>query len=170
MNTGCEFYSDALVDLAAGTLEPERAERVEAHLATCSDCRSALAVIQAVRRAPTPVPEELEARLRAAVRDDASAPAPAVRLERRQSPGPGWRWRPWALPAAVVAAVAVWLGGNRVLAPDAPAADEAEMAEVDTEYPPYGAWPASNGMVAGDVVLSELSVEELEALLEEMDS
>ncbi len=167
MNTGCEFFSDALVALAAGTLEPERAERVEAHLATCDDCRSALAVIRAVRRAPAPVPEGLEARLREAVRDDGpAASAPGIRLVRRSNP---WRnWRPWALPAAVAAAVALWLGGGEVLAPEAPTGEGTEMAELEAEYP-YGAWPGSNGVVAGDVVLSELSVEELETLLEEMD-
>ena len=167
MNTGCEFFSDALAALAADTLEPERVERVEAHLATCPDCRSALAVIRAVRRAPAPVPEGLEARLQAAARGDAPTSTPVVRLEQRSSP---WRsWRPWAVPAAVAAAVALWLAGSEILPPDVPTGEATGSAEVEAEYP-YGAWPASNGVVAGEVVLSELSVEELEALLEEMDS
>jgi len=48
MSTGCEFYGDALVELARGGLEPERVQRVEAHLAECEACRADLAVILAI--------------------------------------------------------------------------------------------------------------------------
>jgi anti-sigma factor RsiW len=160
MSTGCEFYADALVDLAAGSLEEGRAERVKAHLESCEDCRAALAVIREVRRSPAPVPHDLEARIRAAVRGGSSAPAPI----RRPAP---WRgWRPWALPALAAAALALWVGGTAILSGGS--AGDGQVTEVAVEYDPYGAWPASDGMVAGDLVLSELTVDELEALLEEM--
>jgi hypothetical protein len=46
---------------------------------------------------------------------------------------------------------------------------ESTVAALD-EYEPFGAWPADGLIVAGDPLLSELSVEELEALLREMGS
>ena len=89
-------------------------------------------------------------------------PEPELRLEPHRR---SWRdWRAWTLPLAAAAALAVWLGANELLAPDSAAPAVVDVAE----YEPYGAWPASDGIVAGDLVLSELSVEELEALLEEM--
>lgn len=172
MSTGCEFYADALVELAAGSLEEARVERVEAHLATCESCRRSLEVIRAVRRAPAPVPEALEARLQGAVRGVAvarPARAPGAGSGIRPSWESPWRgWRPWALPAAAAAALALWIGAGTWLGVDSPA--PGGDPEVAVEYEPYGAWPGSNGEVAGELVLSELSVEELEALLEEMQS
>ena len=94
-------------------------------------------------------------------------PTPVIRLAPR---GAGWRgWGPWALPLAAAAALILWLGGNGLRS--GPSEEPAATVDaVDADYDPYGAWPGSNGMVAGDLVLSELTVEELEALLEEMNS
>lgn len=171
MNRGCEFYTDALVELTRGALEADRAERMEAHLATCEDCRGALEAIRAVEAARAPVPEGLEARIQAAVREEVAGTASVedgpstIELKRRRA----WSgWRAWALPVAAAAGLALWIGASDLLSPAAgPARDAAE--EVVDEYDPYGAWPATDGVVAGDLVLSELSVQELEALLEEME-
>lgn len=172
MSTGCEFYADALVQLARGGLEPERTDRVEAHLAECEVCRGDLAVIRAVESALAPAPEGLESRIREAVRRGASHNAPMVdappSLIGRRPARPGWQ-RAWALPMAAAAALALWLGAAELLSPAAePGASDVGVDAV--EYDLYGAWPGSTGVVAGEVVLSELSVEELEALLEELDS
>ena len=170
MSEGCGFYGDALVDLERGRLGGERARRVERHAAGCAECRDALEVIRVVRRRPAPVPAGLEGRIRAAVRRATREPEEAVPTG---SPSAGsksaWRVgrRVWALPLAVAAALAIWLGGG-LTGTDTDAGDAS--ADVVTEYDPYGSWPATDGVVAGDVVLSELSVEELEALLEEMES
>lgn len=175
MSTGCEFYGDALVELARGELEPGRAERVEAHLETCDACRAELAVIRAVRQSRAPVPEGLDARIRTAVaerlavgargadRATGSTPRP-VAGSRSRSPWQGWRV--WALPAAAAAALTLWVGGSLIV-PDG-SGPPATTTELTAEYDPYGVWPTADGVVAGDVVLSELTVEELEALLEEM--
>lgn len=166
MSTGCGFYADALVDLAAGRLEAGRVEQIEAHLEACRDCRLALEVIREVQESPAPMPAGLEARIQAAVRGDATAAAPVILVQPRPR---RWRgWRPWALPLAAAAALALWLGGSELLS--GPSGESPATAEeVDADYEPYGAWPGSNGVVAGDLVLSELTVEELEALLEEMN-
>ena len=71
------------------------------------------------------------------------------------------------LPVAAVAALALWIGAAEILSPEP---GSGTGSAVTMEYDPYGAWPGSSGVVAGEVVLSELSVEELEALLEELDS
>jgi anti-sigma factor RsiW len=167
MSRGCEFFADALIERAAGTLDRERDARLVAHLAECPDCTATLATVATLRAAPLEVPPGLEARIRSAVRDAARPavqPAEAVvggaPRERRA------RWRSWALPLAAAAAlVALWIGiglpeGNDALA-------DASFA-VFEDYEPYGAWPADGLIIAGEPVLSELSVEELERLLQEM--
>ena len=85
------------------------------------------------------------------------------------------RWAParWAPAQAAAAVLAVLWMGVRSVGDPAPAPGpevEAAQAAVEAEYAPYGAWPASGEVVAGEVVLSELSVEELESLLEELES
>ncbi len=170
MSTGCEFYTDALVELARGDLEPERVDRVEAHLAECRDCRETLEAIRLVQGAPAPMPEDLETRIREAVRGDATersvrVEAPTIRLAPRRR----WSgWRAWSLPLAAAAALVIWLGAENILAPGNGTSEPTTTEAAVAEYDPYGAWPASDGVVAGDMVLSELSVDELEALLEEM--
>lgn len=173
MSTGCEFYGDALVELARGELEPGRVERLEAHLETCDACRAELAVIRAVRQSPARVPQGLDARIRAAVADRVAV-GPAGSTEPTQRPVAGSRsrspwqgWRIWALPAAAAAALTLWVGGALVLPSDGNG-PEGTTTELPAEYDAYGVWPEADGVVAGDVVLSELTVEELEALLEEM--
>ena len=180
MSTGCEFYGDALVDLARDELEPGRRERVQAHLATCGACRADLAVIRAVQGSPAPVPEGLDARIRRAVAErkadgaepaadpgveSATGPRPVV-TQRSQSPWSGWKV--WAVPAMAAAALTLWVGGTLVLPTGTP--EPRQPTDLATEYDPYGVWPASDGVVAGEVVLSELTIEELEALLEELES
>jgi anti-sigma factor RsiW len=181
MNRGCEFFADALVERATGGLDPERAGRVDAHLAQCAECAASFRTIQALKGAPLAVPEGLEARLATAavaaaaaergrdMRGDAHAPGRDAK-EARPRPRPRHvSWRPWALPlAAAAAAAAVWLG---VGAPGIGNGNGhgADLVAFD-EYDPWGAWPADGLLVAGQPMLSELSVEELEDLLRELES
>jgi anti-sigma factor RsiW len=172
MNERCEFFMDALAERVTGGLEPDRRARLDAHLADCAECRDALRSVQALKAAPLVVPAGLEARIRSAVREVAAAPEgrPAVHVDGARVSRPRFgRWRPWALPlAAAAAAAGVWLGIG------APGMGRGEPALngglVFDEYDPYGAWPADGVFVAGQPVLSELSVEELERLLRELES
>lgn len=166
MNTGCEFYADALVDRAAGRLEAGRNERLDAHLAECAECAASLDILGALRAVPLEVPTDLEARLQAAVRRAGPrivAADPGVRSLGRVP------WRAWALPLAAAAALAgIWLG---VGGPESlPGNGIEQTALALDETVPYGAWPADGVIVAGDPILSELSVEELEHLLQELES
>ena len=172
MSERCELHVDALVDRATGRLDRARARSLEAHLAVCDDCRETLHVIGRIAAVPTRVPADLESRIRTAVRDGfapiarGARGAASDRLPRRRRS----RWpirAGWALPLTAAAALAaLWIGTHRERGPAVPPAD---VAGVET-YEPYGAWPAVDGQVAGEPLLSDLTVEELERLLEEMES
>ena len=180
MSTGCDRYEDRLVAYAAGTLAVDDRTRLETHLAGCQACRDALAVVTAVRTtAPVP-PAGLEGRIQRAVRAASTAAAAPATVPAAigvsgsaGSARPGWRrkagraWRPFVLPLAAAAAIAaLWVTTERPWTDAEEGALEALAAE---DYRPYGALPAGDGVVAGELVLSELSVEELEHLLEEME-
>jgi anti-sigma factor RsiW len=164
MSDGCERYSDALIERAAGRPAPDRDGRLEAHLAECHECRERLRVTRLVATTGPVPPPGLENRIRDAVR------AAGAHAQAAPAPGPngrggwsrGWRWAVPPLAAAAVAAV-IWLAGG-----EDPAVPGADVAEPEV-MAPYGAWPASDGVVAGEPVLSDLTVEELERLLEEME-
>jgi anti-sigma factor RsiW len=173
MNRGCEFHADALIERAAGALDEARGEHLDAHLAECPECAASLETIAALQAAPLEIPAGLQPRIRAAV---AEAARPGIRTtEAAEAAAPGAprrraraHWRPWAVPLAAAAALVVlWIGvglpdGNGTLA-------DASLA-VFEDYDPYGAWPAEGLIIAGEPLLSELSVAELERLLEEMES
>jgi anti-sigma factor RsiW len=175
MSRGCEFYADALTDRAAGALDQERAARLDAHLAGCPDCSSALETVRALRAAPLEIPAGLETRIRRAVREaarpevqpidvGAGAASRGVRAPHAFHAG----WRRWALPLTAAAALAaLWIGVGLPGGPDTP--DDPPLA-VFEDYDPYGAWPADGLIIAGEPLLSELSMDELERLLQEMES
>jgi hypothetical protein len=197
MSTGCEFFADDIVERAAGRLDGGRARRLDRHLAECADCAATVDVVASVRAAPVPVPGDLEARVRAAVAaaqagGEATRQAPGAgeetgpgaaldapvrpaRAADRTGPVRTRRtagWRPWAVPLAVAAAAAVvWLGVEAGEADPGAGTEGAPgvgtLLETDS---PYGAWPAADGTVAGDPLLSDLSEEDLERLLEDMES
>jgi len=178
MNTGCEFFEDGLAEYAAGRLAGERMRAVADHLEACEDCRGLLATIHAVRRADVDVPVGLEARIRAAVHEVVDgAPEPRLELGSRVAPRPSWSRPSWSLspsrwmvPLTAAAALAlVWVGIGEYRDGVGDGAGSADPAVAAEEYAPYGAWPATE-MVAGDPLLSELSLEDLERLLEEMES
>jgi anti-sigma factor RsiW len=175
MSRGCEFYADALTDRAAGALDRERTARLDAHLAECPDCSKALETVRVLRAAPLEIPTGLETRIRNAVREaarpavqpidvGAGAASHVARAPHTFRAG----WRRWALPLAAAAALAaLWIGVGIPGVQDTP--EEPPLA-VFEDYDPYGAWPADGLIIAGEPLLSELSVDELERLLQEMES
>lgn len=173
MSTRCEFHGDALAELAAGRLGTAREGPLREHLADCAECRADLEALRAVANAAAVPPAGLEARIRAAVREAAAgggASEPASAGEGIAGGRVRWRrgaWRPWAVPLAAAAALAVlWVG----VVERGPAAvePEGEVTLAADLYAPYGAWPADGAEVAGEPVLTELSADDLELLLEEM--
>jgi anti-sigma factor RsiW len=173
MRQDCGFYTDALVDRATGVLPADRAIKLDAHLASCADCAASFRVVGALAAAPLEPPVDLEARVREAVRQEANRlhreaailAVPRIPVRRRRSGA----WRPWALPAAAAAALAaLWIGVGRP--GTGPTATDPAGVVLFEEYEPYGHWPADGVFVAGQPVFSELSVDELERLLRELES
>jgi hypothetical protein len=94
---------DALPWLANGTLAGAELERVQAHVASCADCRADLALLRTVRAAgPAPDlgfdPERALARLMprldaAPAEDDAAVPCAVPATPAHETPGLLRRWR-----------------------------------------------------------------------------
>ncbi len=161
---------DMLPDLVAGRLDDMRVRRVEAHVEACADCAAELEVLRALTDARQTVPEGLEARIRSAIHeeldpgpDHAPEPVPEIRLPRRWSRF----WSPWT--AAIAATIVALVGGTLVLTDHGTnTLTEEEVLALETSAP-YGNFPGANGEVAGVATLDDLSDEELEQLLAEME-
>ena len=139
----CEAVRDLLPSLARGEILPHEETLAELHLETCAACREEAGIVRLLQTTLAPVPEGLEARVIGAVR--------------RRS----WlRGRPARLAMAATLAAAV-IGGamlyDRV----------GQGAELDLEAVSWAA--AQDPLLHGGSELPELSVEELEMLLVELD-
>ncbi|HEU4648491.1 MAG TPA: zf-HC2 domain-containing protein [Gemmatimonadales bacterium] len=154
----CDRVRDLLPDYAAGRLEPATVAAVEAHLRSCDECRGESAIIGLLARHPAPLPGGLEARVLAATAPRRRVPyVPASAL----------------LAASVAAAL---LGGVTILrhtrGPEAaPPAAGAAAAGVDgrglmMRLP----GSADDGLAAGSASLDDLSEDELQSLLKELNS
>ena len=154
MNAICESVRDDVPLLAAGMLDDARAREVTRHVAECASCRAESDLVALLRTAPV-APVGLESRVLRAV----AVPAPPP------------RWRVGALAAA--AGLVAVIGGSAVLlqsrsadAPEAVAAasqPDAEAAELS--------WAArTDPLLHGGPGLAALSDEELELLLQELES
>jgi len=106
----CEHLRDSLADYLAGALRAGEAKAVEAHLAGCEDCRSAVQVWR---------------RLGDLLNFAEETPRPAMRSRfdemLRRETRPRVRWQPWAMAAGLL--IAGFLGG-RLSLPREPAAPE----------------------------------------------
>lgn len=151
----CEVVRDRLPGLENGEMSAEEARIVESHVAVCVACAEERAIIRLIREtAPVP-PPGLEARIGRALRS-----APAAALSGRPGTMP---------PFAVAAGVAfVLLTGSLLLRGGAMPGIERE------DVPAAGVtlgWPhVSDPILRTAPVLNDLTVEELETLLAELDS
>ena len=154
MNAVCESMRDDMPLLAAGVLDDARAREVTQHVAACVSCRAERDLVELLRTAPV-TPPGLESRVLRA----AAVPAPPP------------RWRVGALAAAaalvaVIAGSAVLLQSRSADAPDVVAVGSdpnVEAAELS--------WAArTDPLLHGGPGLAALSDEELELLLQEMES
>src|SRR5690349_8095311 len=104
MNDACELIQDDLAAYALGSLDPPAVQAVEAHLATCANCRATLEEYQQVATLlPLGLPlaqptvaerSSLLARVKA---QPAARPAVPAR-----APRPRLFARPWSLRAALL--------------------------------------------------------------------
>lgn len=173
----CGEIQDLLPDRAADRLASVDAVRIDDHLASCGECRELFETVRGLWTTRPAVPDDLEARILAAVREavvreTATAPttAPSSGAAPSAAPSPSrprWRLSPaWALAAAAVLALAV---GLPVVAPSDPE-PEAEVGALALAEEGVGeVWLDDDLMVAGAPAFSELSDEALRTLLEEFE-
>ena len=138
----CEAIRDLLPSLIRGEMLPHEAARAEEHLDGCVDCSAEADIVRLLQATLAPVPPVLEERVLHAVRR---------RAARRRLPAG------MALAATLAAAV---LGGTFA------------FRTLQTPAPDYVAvtWAAAEDpLLHGVSKVHELSVEELEQLLEQME-
>jgi hypothetical protein len=151
----CESVRDLLPLLNRGQLLSHEASAVELHLLGCADCREEESLVRLLAQTVPAVPAGLEPRVLLAVR----RPMPR-------------RWAPTRLAMAATVAAAV-LGGVLVLqrAGYDITPDVAPGMLVFDDTTPAFSWAFSDDPVLhGAGSLHELSVEELELVLAELDS
>jgi predicted anti-sigma-YlaC factor YlaD len=151
----CEQARDLVPLLFRGQLLPHDAAVTEAHLGACAECRAEADVVHALARDVVKAPSGLEARVLLAVRRPLRRAGSATRL---------------AMAATVAAAV---LGGSVIFErwrqQQVPEAGGALLTEEGV--PSLVSWGVSQDpLLQGSSPVTQLSVEELEILLQELDS
>jgi hypothetical protein len=145
----CEHARDGWPDLLANRLSAQDAVALRTHVQSCADCRAEFEVASTVARARLNVPAGLETRIQSAVRG--------------RTPVRG-RW-----PVAAAASIAVVVLGASALVgtllsgPDRP-------PPVDVETQGAGWFGVDDAFLYGTSSLGDLSSEELNRLLVELDS
>jgi anti-sigma factor RsiW len=152
----CEQARDLVPLLIRGQLLPDDAAVTEAHLSACAECRAEMDVVHAVSRDIAPVPAGLQARVLLAVRRPPRRAGLVNRL---------------AMAATLAAAV---LGGSVIFERWAqqrlPEANGGALVMEDG-MPPLVSWGVSQDpLLQGSSSVTQLSLEELEILLQELDS
>lgn len=165
MSDACAWVTDRLAEYHAGRLDAEERRVLEDHLAACAACAVESRVLSALRRVPAP-------------------PAPAGRWDRlvdeladRAAAERARRGRPWRAPgllraAAIVIAIAgVSALGWWQIGPEAEGPWAEEPAPVAWEVlEGTSGSPWSESALPGWFTLDDLSVAELEELLEEVET
>lgn len=176
----CDRVQDLLPELHHGELSSAERHEVDAHLSSCGECRK---ILDFVRRVDAGRPEAPDSALAAARAAAAEAFAERPRFTgpsrvsqdiisldaRRERP----RWLSeirWSLPAAAVLVIAlgtsvIWFGDGAQ--PTEPM-DAAEAIEAEADG--YAFYLGEDPVIAGAFVLEELSDDELQSLLEELES
>ena len=176
----CDRVRDLLPELHHGELTSAVRHEVDAHLSSCAECREMLAF---VRRVDGERPEAPASALGAA-----RAAAAGAFEERPRFTGPervdegivplnASRERPrwlselrWSLPAAAALVVAlgtsvIWFGDG-----GQPAGTDDPVETIEAEIDGYAFYVGDDPVIAGGVVLDQLSDDELQTLLEELES
>ncbi len=173
----CDIIMNLLPEWARGAVTPAESEMVQVHLESCPECREALDIVQALQEARPAIPEGLETRVQARLREefesaggDTGEAVSRLHEQRRagvQRPSGGRRLVPaWAMSAAAILVLAI---GTKVVMDRAGTDMVLDPIAVAAQEPLPESWLWDDGMVAGAPVLDGLSDEDLEALLEELE-
>jgi len=148
--TSCEWVRDRLPDRPAGRMEASERERLEAHLDGCGDCRDELALVTALWEGRPQPSYELAERVRERLQRE---------RDRRRRGHPWWM----AVAAALVVALGTGVVWSHLQGPEGPG------SVLLTEDVESDLWPGGETLVAGGLVWDDLSEEEIQALLEDLD-
>lgn len=153
----CEAVRDRLLEYRAGALGALDAAATRAHLDRCAECASEVELLRDLDGARRKAPEGFAERVMAAYRGE------------REATGFGARFRALPLAAAlagilIVGAVIARTGFGPATPADDPAATQVEAGLAILP------WPGDDGVLAGAPALDALTNDEIEALLEELDS
>jgi predicted anti-sigma-YlaC factor YlaD len=144
MNLNCEYVREVYPDVLNNAADAATATVVRAHIARCDDCRAEAALIDELHRAVVKVPTGLHERI---VGD-------LTRTRRR------FGMRHLAYAATVAAAV---IGGSILL-------NQGERTKPAVAADGLGFVTVEDAMVSGTSSLQDLTIEELEQLLGEIES
>lgn len=161
----CETIRDEIPALLRGELLTHEVAALEQHLGGCAECRAEVDIVRLLQSTLAPVPAGLEARVLGAVRsgrliDNAPHGTRTAGDRFRSGPIRLIRSAPARLAMAATVAAAV-LGGSLMLGRDG--------TELDVDLDSVSWAAAEDPLLHGGSELHDLSVEELELLLEELD-
>jgi len=149
-NLNCEYVREVYPDVLRGTAPASTAAAVRHHLAGCGECRAEAELIARLQAALPPVPPGLHERIVA----DVATRKPARRFAPRH--------------LALAATVAAALIGGPMLLDNLRTSQSAAPAHAGTRG--LGVITVEAAMMTGTSSLQDLTVEELELLLGEIES
>ena len=149
----CEYVRDVYPDVLNGRADDALVQSVRAHLATCADCRTEVAVVNSLHAHRPTVPAELHARVASAV------------VQQRGR----FTFSRSSLGMAATLAAAL-IGGSVILQNQQPEPNGAATAQHADAPLGVGFVGVEDAMLSGQGSLDDLSVEQLETLLREIES
>lgn len=155
-NTNCEYVRELYPDILHGRADAAMSARVRAHVASCDECLADTAVLDQLYARQIAVPAGLEARTITAVRN-------------RRTP----RWyvgKSELLMAATLAAALI--GGSAIVQMHSDDVKNLRPTPAVQRSTPsgIGSVGVEEAMISGKSSLEDLSVEQLQKLLGEMES
>ena len=149
----CEYVVELYPDVLNGKLTAEAAEAVRTHIASCDECRAAAALLDIVYADQVVAPASLRQRVAHGL-----VQAPAKRHFSRST-------------MTMVATLAAALIGGSVILQTRQSGTQQSRTVVQAAAPPaVGFVGVEDAMLSGDASLEDLSVEQLEQLLGEIES
>jgi hypothetical protein len=155
MNLNCEYVRDVYPDVVNGTAAKSLEQEVRAHLADCDECRAEAALVDALRAQHIAVPAGLHERVARAV---------------AEPPRRGWRLRPSDVAMAATLAAALLGGGLYMQSQNHAEAPAKATAVLRAPAHGLGSVGVEDAMMSGKSSLDDLSIEQLEKLLGEVQS
>jgi hypothetical protein len=152
MNLNCEYVREIYPDILNGTADAQTAAAVHAHVANCAECRAESELLTQLHAVTVPIPSGLSERVLAAV---------------HETPRQGGFGKGRLAMAATVAAAVI---GGSLLLDTTRTPQQPTPAVAQTSSSGVGVITVEAAMMSGTGSLQDLTVEELEQLLGEIES